>query len=83
MKIDIIHKTANTLTFPMLLALLFITLKLTGYIAWSWWWVLSPLLIGLALTVAIALVCGILALFVLLGWGIVVGVGWLWARRKP
>jgi len=26
-----------------LLAIVFITLKLTGYIAWSWWWVLAPL----------------------------------------
>lgn len=25
------------------LALVFITLKLTHYISWSWWWVLSPL----------------------------------------
>lgn len=27
------------------LALLFIGLKLTGYIAWSWWWVLAPLIL--------------------------------------
>lgn len=26
-----------------LLTIVFITLKLTGYIAWSWWWVLSPI----------------------------------------
>ena len=26
-----------------LLAVLFIGLKLTGYIGWSWWWVLAPL----------------------------------------
>lgn len=26
-----------------LLAIVFITLKLTGYISWSWWWVLAPL----------------------------------------
>lgn len=29
--------------FPGLLTIVFITLKLTGYIDWSWWWVLSPL----------------------------------------
>jgi hypothetical protein len=29
--------------FAGLLAILFIGLKLTGYIAWSWWWVFSPL----------------------------------------
>ena len=26
-----------------LLFILFLTLKLTGLIAWSWWWVTSPL----------------------------------------
>lgn len=26
-----------------LLAIVFITLKLTGYITWSWWWVTAPL----------------------------------------
>jgi hypothetical protein len=25
------------------LVLIFITLKLTGVIGWSWWWVLSPI----------------------------------------
>ena len=29
--------------FIGLLAIAFIVLKLTGHIAWSWWWVLSPL----------------------------------------
>jgi len=29
------------------LTLLFIGLKLTGYIDWSWWWVLSPIWIPL------------------------------------
>jgi hypothetical protein len=29
-----------------LLTVLFVGLKLTGYIAWSWWWVLSPLWIS-------------------------------------
>ena len=28
--------------FGGLLAIVFITLKLTGHIDWSWWWVLSP-----------------------------------------
>ena len=26
-----------------LLTIVFITLKLTGFITWSWWWVLAPL----------------------------------------
>lgn len=29
--------------FAGLLTILFIGLKLTGYITWSWWWVLSPI----------------------------------------
>ena len=32
-----------------LLTVLFVGLKLTGYIAWSWVWVLSPLWIGFVL----------------------------------
>jgi hypothetical protein len=31
--------------FVGLLTILFIGLKLTNFIAWSWWWVLSPMLI--------------------------------------
>jgi hypothetical protein len=45
--------------FAGLLAIVFITLKLTGYIAWSWWWVLSPLWIPLALVVTILLLVSI------------------------
>jgi hypothetical protein len=29
--------------FLGLLTIVFITLKLTGNIAWSWWWVLAPM----------------------------------------
>ncbi len=36
----------NSIGFAGMLTVLFIGLKLTGYIAWSWWWVLSPLWIG-------------------------------------
>ena len=28
--------------FTGLLLIVFITLKLTGHIGWSWWWVLAP-----------------------------------------
>ena len=50
--------------FTGLLTILFVGLKLTGYINWSWWWVLSPLwisaLIGLAI-LAIVLLIAVLA----------------------
>jgi hypothetical protein len=39
--------------FTGLLTILFIALKLTGYITWSWWWVLSPLWIAALTTIAI------------------------------
>jgi len=42
------------------LTLLFIALKLTGYITWSWWWVLSPLW----LSVLLVLVVGILVIII-------------------
>lgn len=41
--------------FLPLLGLLFIALKLTGYIAWSWLWVLAPFWIGLAIVLVILL----------------------------
>ena len=44
--------------FPFLsiLTLIFITLKLTGYISWSWWWVLAPLWIPWVIILGILLV---------------------------
>lgn len=41
--------------FLGLLGLLFIGLKLTGHIAWSWWLVLAPIWIPLALVLVILL----------------------------
>jgi hypothetical protein len=42
--------TSNTSSmFVSLLAVLFIGFKLTGYIAWPWLWVLSPIWISAAL----------------------------------
>jgi hypothetical protein len=35
----------NSIGFFGLLTLIFITLKLTGYIDWSWWLVLMPLFV--------------------------------------
>lgn len=39
--------------FAGLLTIVFITLKLTGTIDWSWWWVLSPLWISALAAVAV------------------------------
>lgn len=40
-----------------LLTILFIGLKLTGYIDWSWWWVLAPTWAPLAIALAVLVVC--------------------------
>ena len=36
------NKTLGIPLFWQLLLLLFIGLKLAGYIDWSWWWVFAP-----------------------------------------
>ena len=38
-----------------LLGVVFVTLKLTGYITWSWWWVTAPFWGGFAIIAVIAL----------------------------
>jgi hypothetical protein len=47
--------------FTGVLAIVFIVLKLLHKIAWSWWWVLSPLWIGTALMLAFLLVLLVVA----------------------
>lgn len=43
------------------LGLIFVTLKLTGVIAWSWWWVLLPFYGGIALPLALLAAGGVAA----------------------
>ena len=47
--------SSSGIGFTGLLALVFIVLKLTNSIDWSWWWVLSPVWISAILVVAILL----------------------------
>lgn len=42
--------------FPGLLAIVFITLKLTGYIQWSWLWVLAPIWICILIVIVAAII---------------------------
>lgn len=46
------NKSNNSVGF---LQIVFITLKLTNFINWSWWWVMSPLI-----------ACGLIAVLVFL-----------------
>ena len=43
--------------FGGLLTLVFIVLKLCKVINWSWWWVLSPIWIGIVLVILILIIC--------------------------
>lgn len=47
------NSSSSGIGFFGALTLLFIALKLTGYIDWSWWWVLAPLWGGFAFVIFI------------------------------
>jgi len=46
-------KASNGIGLPGLLFVVFLVLKLTGNIDWSWWWVTSPIWIPVLAAVAI------------------------------
>ena len=45
--------------FCTLLGIAFIVLKLCNVITWSWWWVLAPFWIPIAIIIAILLITGL------------------------
>ena len=49
--------------FTGLLTVLFVGLNLTNVIAWSWWWVLSPLWIPLLLLIGFLIIAAIFTAF--------------------
>jgi len=54
-------KTVNGLNLSLstLLTLIFVVLKLTDNIDWSWWWVFSPTLISFGLSLLIIVLIAI------------------------
>lgn len=58
------NSSSGGIGFVGLLTLVFITLKLTGFIDWSWWWVLSPSLISVGLATLFLLIYGGYYLFI-------------------
>ena len=50
---------SSRIGFSGLLAILFIALKLTGVITWSWLWVLAPIWIPFVIVVFILIIAGI------------------------
>jgi len=47
--------------FLGLLTIVFIILKLTNFINWSWWWVLSPFWLPWAIFITIMIVAGLIS----------------------
>ena len=45
--------------FPTAIFIVFLTMKLTGYVDWSWWWVTSPLWLPLLVSFAIVALFGV------------------------
>lgn len=60
-------KVEKGLGLPSILFLLFLTLKLTNNIDWSWWWVTSPLWIPFSILFGVFLI----AFTIFLIWGII------------
>ena len=55
------NNSSGGIGFVGLLTILFIALKLTGHITWSWWWVLSPLWIS---AIIVVLILGLVLIYV-------------------
>jgi hypothetical protein len=49
----------------IILTIIFVVLRLTGVIGWSWWWVFSPLWIGAAIVGIMFVAAGIGMLFIM------------------
>lgn len=47
---------ATGLSLPVVVFVVFLILKLTNLVTWSWWWITSPLWIVAALVVVLAVI---------------------------
>jgi hypothetical protein len=55
------NNTSGGIGLGMILFLIFMTLKLTGYITWSWWYVTLPLWGPILLVIAIVGIAALVA----------------------
>lgn len=46
---------SEQMSLPVIVAIIFIILKLTGNLNWSWWWILAPIWIPLSIFICIIL----------------------------
>lgn len=55
--------TTSGLSFDLVLFLIFLVLKLTGFIDWSWWWIFAPLWIPVGVALLIVFIIGIVFIY--------------------
>jgi len=60
---NVSSSSSSDVGFCGLLTILFVALKLTGYIDWSWWWVTSPLWIGFAVVMVFIVIAVVVSLW--------------------
>lgn len=53
---DSYKSAASGLSFPTVVFIVFLILKLTGLVNWSWWWIFSPIWISFGIVVLIFLI---------------------------
>lgn len=54
------NRSGNGVSSMFLLFLVFLVLKLTGYVTWSWWWVTAPLWLGFAVVLVLVFAIALL-----------------------
>lgn len=54
------EKKSTSINIGTVLTIVFVVLKLTGKITWSWWWVLSPVWIGWGIAAVLMIVLAIM-----------------------
>lgn len=55
-------KTSQSFPLGIILFLIFMTLKLCGVIAWSWWWITAPIWAPILIVLTIFAVVGLVVL---------------------
>jgi hypothetical protein len=77
------NNQAGGIGFCGLLTIVFIVLKLTEVIAWSWWWVLSPLWLPITAVLAVMVIVPLVMLIlVAVGGLLLTGYNKLFKRKS-
>lgn len=60
------NNSSSGLGLPMILFIVFLVLKLTDNIDWSWWWVTSPLWVPICIVLGIGVIALLIVIFALI-----------------